>query len=251
MSNIIAIGDIHGHYSQLLELWEKLQKETTIDFEKDEFVWLGDFVDGGPDTKKVLDFLIALKDKPNHHMLYGNHEDLMMDAFNPRHPVYGDYYLWWNQGGEATLNSFKPKQSLVSPTEWERYQRAIMQNEDIIDKKYFDFINGLKMFYETEDYFFVHGGVHPGVSLKEQTENLGDGLQGSNKYDMIWNRDFIGSKYDWGKKIIFGHTTSRDYHPMIYPNMIGIDTMLHNSGKLTALILPDEKIVQTDFTDSY
>lgn len=250
----VAIGDIHGHYSQLLMILTKLQDE--IDFKKDTVVFLGDYVDGGPDTKGVLDELILLKETfPHWKFLYGNHEDLLLDAFDIAHPIYGDYYLWYNQGGKATLDSFKPARSLG----FTELQRATMQPKDLITKEYLNFMQNLDRYYENDDYFFIHGGVYPSMKLDDLKEKidteLRTGMVGERtvNYDVIWMRDpFIGSEYDWGKKIIFGHTVQIDkdpkknLQPWIFPNKIGIDTMLHEKGHLTAVILPEEKFITSE-----
>ena len=261
---IIAIGDLHGHHDQLVEIMDTLLSRKDIDPKRDIFVFLGDYVDGGPKTKEVLDDLIKWKKEyPHWKFLFGNHESLLVDAFNPKHPIYGDYYLWWNQGGKETLESFKD----VDATD---YEKAIMQPKDLLTDKYMDFIKGLDLYYETDDYFFVHGGLYPNRSIKDHlkelkgitTENM---AEGDMAYDMLWIREpFLSSKYDWGKKIIFGHTVfpygmnwgtdtdngeqiQKTGYPLLMDNKFGLDTMMHNDGRITALILPDEEFVYTDF----
>lgn len=273
---IVAIGDLHGHYEQMMQLLERIQ-QAGVDFETDTLVFLGDYVDGGPETKNVLDELMILKEEfPHFKFLFGNHESLMLDAFNPKHPIYGDYYLWYNQGGKETADSYKPRQSLTHPDEWEQYQRAIMQPKDFIPEKHFEFIRGLDLYYETDDYFFVHGGIYPNRSISEHIKSVQKDYpvgfhpdlmkEGDMAYDMIWMREpFIDSDYDWGKEIIFGHTTwpyyphkgtdpdsgeliNRPGYPLIMQNKVGLDTMRHNDGRLTALILPERKFIFSDFT---
>lgn len=256
MNKIVAIGDIHGHYDQLLDLYNKLITEYKIDPETDTFVFLGDYVDGGSQTKEVLDKLRHWKELYKHwHFLFGNHESLLLDAFDDKHPIYGDYYLWWNQGGKETLESFK---------RWEpdEYQRSIMQPKDLLTHNYLKFLRNLETYWETEKYFFVHAGLFDVDIEAHKTklaEEKGDGSEGSMKYAMVWMREpFISSKFDWGKKIIFGHTIDFDgryqpqggrLKPIIKKNKIGIDTMAHNVGKLTAVILPDETFVESYSTE--
>lgn len=240
---ICAIGDVHGHFDQLMELMEDLTHNHDIDYREDIMVFLGDNVDGGPDTKKVLDWmLLNHKRYPHWKFLYGNHEDLMLDALDPKHPVYGDYYLWWSQGGRETLESYSRE------IDGDEYQKSIMQPLDILPQEHLDFIKEMETWYETENYFFVHGGIVPGWSIEWCKKKM-------TRYDMIWMREpFLESNFNWGKKIIFGHTIqwSRDpkkhLQPFIMKNKIGIDTFAHNKGRLTAIILPEEKIVQTEFT---
>lgn len=263
MSKTIAIGDLHGHHDQLLDLLDKLRRDHGIDFKKDVLVFLGDYVDGGSQSKQVLDELMILKEEfPHFQMLFGNHESLLLDAFNPKHPIYGSYELWYRQGGKATLESFIPPQSM----RFSNYEKAIVKPKKLITKEYLDFMSSLPIFYETDNYFFVHGGVYPDRELEDHEKAL-DGItpknmtEGDIAYNMIWMRDpFIGSDYNWCKKIIFGHTTfpyysymSRDPvsgklfsdpgHPFIMDNKIGIDGMWLNDGRLMAVILPDEEFV--------
>lgn len=242
-NKIVAIGDVHGHYRELIELLDKLEYDHNIDFEKDTLVFLGDYVDGGPNTKEVLDHLIYLKETyPHFKFVYGNHEDLLMDAMIPHHPVYGDYYLWWNQGGKETLDSYTKQMNL------DEYESSLVGMKDAIPELHIQFIMSLDTYFETDDYFFVHGGVLP-IPLEQAKEEM-------TRYDMIWIRDqFILSDFDWGKKIIFGHTINDGRYnpgflsPIVRKNKIGIDTFAHNKGKLTAVILPDEQFVYTKFTE--
>ena len=239
---IFAIGDLHGHYDELMALMEKLPIS-----DRDEVVFLGDYVDGGPKTKQVLDQLIKWDDENNlWHFLYGNHEDLMLDALVWKQRKYGDWYLWWNQGGKATAYSYVPDKLSA-------YERALIQPETLIPTRHLSWLHGRPTFYETKDYFFVHAGLWPDKSIEEQKKV---------KYakDLIWIRDdFINSDYDWGKKIIFGHTTDYNgkysgtpFKPIIRKNKIGIDGMAHNVGNLIAVELPDEKFYyQESLSEDY
>lgn len=243
---IVCIGDIHGHFNQLQELMDLLIHDHGVSLKDDTFVFLGDYVDGGPDSKKVLDWLITAKNGyPHWQILYGNHEDLMLDALNPAHPIYGDFYLWWNQGGRATTQSYKKDLKLT------KYEESLINPIHIIDPDHLIFLTDLPTYWETDKYFFVHGGPHSSHTLEwcKKEENWG-------KEKFIWARDFIYSDFKWEKKIIFGHTIqwTKDpkthLQPWIMDNKIGIDTFAHNTGRLTALILPEETIVQTKFYTS-
>ena len=268
---IFCLADLHGHYDQLIDLMDKLYQEHNLNLEKDVLVQLGDMVDGGDDTKKVLDWAIDLKEMfpKNFIPILGNHESLLLDAFNPEHPIYGDYYLWWRQGGQATLESFKPQN-------FSDYEKAIMQPKDLITEKYLNFIKELDLYYETEDYFFVHAGLYPNRTIEDHKNAVKASYplgfhpsmmaEGDMAYDMIWIREpFIGSDWDWGKKIVFGHTVlpygmhmgrnengepmSVPGYPLVMDNKIGIDGMAHETGRLIAVILPEEKFVYSQWSE--
>ena len=81
---VCCIGDIHGYYIKLQNLWSNLESSIgTTHFETALIIFLGDYCDRGPNTREVLDFLISLPSKyPNqtHVFLSGNH-DLAFAAF--------------------------------------------------------------------------------------------------------------------------------------------------------------------------
>jgi serine/threonine protein phosphatase 1 len=90
------------------------------------------------------------------------------------------------------------------------------------------FLEELHLWYATDDYIFVHGGLRPGVPLEAQQE-----------IDILWLRDeFILSEEDFGRRVIFGHTPFRQ--PLVMPNKIGIDTGAVYGNRLTCVKLPDE-----------
>jgi len=91
----------------------------------------------------------------------------------------------------------------------------------------------LKLYHETDDYIFVHAGLLPGpIPLDKQPRD-----------ELLWIRfRFIGSNYDWGKKVIFGHTPSNDV--LVEENKICIDTGAAYNGSLTAIKLPEETFIQ-------
>ena len=205
MKKIFAIGDIHGCYGRLKKLMEKIP----IDFSRDTLVFIGDYIDRGPHSVEVVDYLIHLQSRiPEVVFLKGNHED-MLDKF-----INGaDRFTYLLNGGQKTLDSYlmKPVQSEFFP----------------IPPDHMDFFKSLKLFYETEDFIFVHAGLRPKVPLETQKAE-----------DLLWIRDkFISTKYDFGKRVIFGHTPLKK--PLVETNKIGIDTGAVYGNALTCVELPD------------
>lgn len=231
-----AIGDIHGHYDELIHLLRKISIEGNFDPEEDHLVLCGDLVDNGPKTKEVIDWCIETKKNypDTFHPLKGNHDEMMVDALLHNSKLYGDYYIWWNQGGRQTLESYKTED--MSDLDF-----ATSQPLDYIPKEHLDFLENLPAFYDTPDYFFVHGGIRPGVPLDQQKEE-----------DLLWIRsEFYNYPETFPKTIVFAHTPFEDhtnmdpevvkYTVMDKPDRIGLNTMPRNFGHLTAVELPERK----------
>lgn len=231
-----AIGDIHGNYTELMQLLDKLEKEAAFSLAEDQLVITGDMVDSGKEVKQVLEWAMSTESLyPQHKFLMGNHEHLLLDALDVNHPVYGDYYLWYMQGGKETLKSYLPEDLTA-------YEKALASPNEMIPAEHIAWLKARPYYYENDQYFFVHGGVIPFVQLADHDFTDPAVLQ-----EMLWIRDrFIDSTYKWEKKIIFGHTANVDnrgmYTPIIKKNKIGINTQPRvNMGYLTALQLPEEK----------
>ena len=220
MGKLFAVGDIHGQAGALVELIETLQVKAGLDPAADTVVFLGDYVDGGPETRQVVDQLMAWNQAyPHWQFLKGNHEDLMLDALVFNFRTYGDYYIWWSQGGRATAHSYLPDDA-------SDYERAIMQPREYIPPDHLEWLASRPLTYFQDGYAFVHAGFAPRIGLAGQTDE-----------DMLWIREaFVFSDWDFdGYRVVFGHTPFEE--PLVMPNKIGIDTMGHHGGRITAVVL--------------
>ena len=225
---IVAIGDIHGNYYELIDLLGRLSHET--DYGTDTFIFLGDYVDGGPDSARVVRLLRSFqKQYPHWVFLKGNHEDMMLDALRRDSIRYLDRNQWKGQGGNATIRSYG---EVYFPDATE-YERAIMQEEDVILPADLDWIESLPLVHTTNNFAFVHAGFIPELPIDKNEE-----------MDCLWIRSlFYNSDYEWEKRVVFGHTHFDI--PLVRRNMIGIDTLqrMENSpavGHLSAVVLSDE-----------
>jgi serine/threonine protein phosphatase 1 len=197
------IGDIHGCLSMLKRLIEKINWRP----DSDGLIFLGDYIDRGEDPKGVIDFLISLSAiSPNVQCLMGNHERLFLDYLEGE-----DEGAFLFNGGVSTLNSYRMNSDIEIPSD------------------HVSFFRTLNIMIELEDYYIVHAGLRPGIGIRDQSET-----------DRLWIRDsFIFSDYDFGKKIIFGHTPFS--FPFIMDNKIGLDTGAVYGNKLTCLEIPSGK----------
>lgn len=224
-NKVIAIGDVHGYLDKLTALIEVLKPK--VDMESDSFVLLGDYVDGGPDALGVISFIMEWQQvNPNVVALLGNHEDLLLNGLGIRESLCapyikkGDYYLWWSQGGKQTLDSYSRVFAHAS-----EYDKAIMQPKDYVLPKHIDWMLNLPLTHENDSYIFVHAGLIPGETVETTSD-----------FEKLWIRDeFIDSNYNWGKKVVYGHTYTKT--PVVMHNKIGIDTCHHGGGPITAAII--------------
>lgn len=206
---IFAIGDIHG----CAEALEKLLGRLPVDWGADLVIFLGDYIDRGPEPRRVIEKVMELRKLYPERViaLRGNHEWMFLRYLRGIEP---EVFLF--NGGEATLRAYYREGKLDIPEE----HRI--------------FLEGLPLYYETEDYFFVHAGVRPERPLHNQEEE-----------DLLWIREgFYYYPGTFPKKIVFGHTPFPE--PLLLPDRLGIDTGCVYGGKLTAIELPAEKIYQVE-----
>ncbi|MEN8180970.1 MAG: metallophosphoesterase family protein [Myxococcota bacterium] len=223
---VYAVGDIHGELEKLDALLAGLPLETG-----DRLVFLGDYVDRGPDSRGVVDRLLELEHRHHCVFLLGNHESMFLDFLGLEDPAYfgGDAFL--QNGGDRTLWSYdyfaaeRPVGQFRLPPEHEAFFRRCV------------------LHHQEGDYLFVHAGL-PRELLHES--DLGYVLRRSRPEDLLWNRSSIDLPHGLGVTVVFGHTPSPDFAVRWNsPFAVGIDTGAVYGGPLTALRLPDETLFQS------
>ena len=205
MSRIFAVGDIHGCYDKLRRLLDKIP----IDFAQDTLLFIGDYIDRGPNSFDVVEHLVKLKRQfPATVFLKGNHEDMFENYLDG-----SDRFTYLMNGGQLTLDSYLNQPGRPSDFPIPRGHR--------------DFFQSLSVYFETDQYIFAHAGLRDGVPLHAQQE-----------VDLLWIREkFIYSSYDFGKRVVFGHTPFQQ--PLLQANKIGIDTGAVYGNRLTCVQLPE------------
>lgn len=223
-TRVYAIGDIHGCLDQLEDLHAAIEADARAHpSERRVVVYVGDYVDRGPDSRGVLGLLIEapLPGFESVHLI-GNHEAFMMQFLEDA----SVFKPWVMNGGDATLRSFGL--SPMGPG-GDRATRLQQQLRESLSPPEWSFFRDLRDYHVEGDYFFAHAGVRPGVPLTDQ-----------DPYDLMWIREpFLSSTSDFGKVVVHGHTPYSE--PDQHSNRVGIDTGAVYGGLLTALVLEDDK----------
>jgi len=205
--SILAVGDIHGYMAELarvLSLADDLRGPDA------RIVFLGDLIDRGPDSRGVIETLMrGIEAGRDWIVLRGNHDQMFLDFLDDAST--GDparklsaAWLDGNNGGAETLRSYAAGASLERG-DWAAAARAV-------PPAHVRFLESLPFCFQTEEQFFVHAGIRPGVALGDQTPE-----------DMLWiRREFHDDRRDHGKLIVHGHTPVDT--PTHYGNRVNLDT---------------------------
>ncbi len=212
-----VIGDIHGCCKELACLIENLPLK-----KHDRLVFLGDYIDRGPDSRAVVSYLLDLQKDTSYEFsfLKGNHEDMLL-SFLGLGGQHGDMFFY--NGGVATLASYGVSSQNVS-------SESVLS---AIPLAHVEFYEGLQNYYVMAPYLCVHAGIHPLKSLEEQTEA-----------ELFWIRNkFIYSSHPLPYTVLFGHTPQSD--PLFdLPYKIGLDTGLVYGTKLSCLETEERVLYQ-------
>lgn len=219
LGRVFVVGDIHGTIAELEILLDHLIDKEGLQKE-DRIVFVGDYIDRGYETRKVIQRLIDLKTKfPLTTFLRGNHEDMLLNFLGFEGSLGENFII---NGGNQTLISYGINPAL--------YPAEILTQ---FPSEHLSFFLNLERFAVCQEHLIVHAGFNPKFSLDQQ--------QGE---DIFWIRDeFIMSSHPFNKTVIFGHTPFRDilFH---LPFKIGIDTGLVYGNILTCLELTQKRILQ-------
>ena len=223
---IYAISDIHGCADLLKQLFAVIDADLARSRPPHPIhVFLGDYVDRGPESSRTLDLLIERSKSHRTVFLKGNHEAYLMDVLDDP----AKFQDWRKYGGLQTLVSYGLMPSL-NPDRAEQVE-LMKQLRMALPGAHRRFLKRLRLTFTCGDFFFVHAGVRPGIRLWRQREA-----------DLLWIRDvFLESEENFGKYVVHGHTPVRE--PDIRPNRINIDTGAYATGNLTLLTVQGSSIL--------
>ena len=214
MPRTFVIGDVHGCHQALSTLLTAIRPDPL----QDTLVFLGDYIDRGPESSQVLSALINLQGSSRNLIaLMGNHEQMLLNYLAGL-----DQELYLSAGGIETLESY----GIVNFGD--------IWTQTILPPDHLDFLHSLRPYWEDDQHIYVHAGLEPGVHLTQQSTDW-----------LFWGREgFIDSDYDFGKRVIYGHTPWQA--PRVEANKIGIDTGAVYGGRLTCLVLPEMEFVSVE-----
>ena len=224
---LYAIGDVHGRLDLLAAMHVQIAAETMRDRTADwRIVHLGDYVDRGPDSKGVIDFLIAVSRRdPRNVMLAGNHDIGFLEFLD--HPDPDGLFMRY--GGVQTAQSYGVDLTanrggvLAWATNGLRSNHAELVQA--VPQSHVELLGSLAFSASFGDFFFCHAGIRPGIALEKQ-----------DSQDLIWIRDVFHNHAGLHPKVIVhGHTPQPQAE--VKPNRVNVDTLAYQSGRLTALVV--------------
>jgi len=209
MPRTIAIGDIHGCSQALDALLGAIGPAAD-----DTIVALGDYVDRGPDSRGVVERMLALAKECRLVPLMGNHEVMLLDCIERG---YADP-AWLTYGGKETLESYGGGLEKIPP-------------------QHLAFFRGLLPYFETDTHIFLHANYQYDMPLAEQPAYL-----------LFWEHLHLSlpPRHESGKTAIVGHTSQKSAEVLDLGHVVCIDTFCHGGGWLTALDVDSGKVWQAD-----
>lgn len=231
---VYAIGDIHGRADLLARLLDQIRADRAqraVGEGPTLAIFLGDYVDRGPQSREVIDLLLDFRSDPSFEcrFLLGNHEDTMLDYLEGRISGQG----WSRHGGGATLQSY----GIAPPTEdsraaWSARRKAFVA---AVPAAHRAFLDGLELMISIGRTLFVHAGIRPGVAIEAQS-----------KRDLLWiRREFLDGERADPWLVVHGHTPKAEAYAGL--GRLCLDSGGYISGRLTAAsLLGDEvRLIET------
>jgi len=218
MSLVFAIGDVHGSLGKLRSLIARCERYA--DGRPMTFIFLGDYIDRGPESAGVVDCVLDLQSRMPTRViaLKGNHEAMMLGVIDGDVP--DDY--WLAQGGAETLRSYGAS------------------NTGELPDQHIDWLRSLRLSHDDGRRFFVHAGIDPEKSLDAQQDT-----------DLFWIREpFLSDRRDHGRLIVHGHTPLMTRKPDLRANRLNVDTGAVFGGPLTAAVFGDTEIKPLAFVQA-
>ncbi|WP_417413221.1 metallophosphoesterase family protein [Hoeflea sp.] len=216
MTLTYAIGDVHGRRDLLAALLGAISRDSGG--RKSRIVFLGDIIDRGPQSRQCLDLVTrTLESQPDSRLILGNHEEFMLTFLDAASPQARETAArrWFPNGGSETLRSY----GFEDTGDLEAIAGQLGRD----NPGHIATLRNAGWMAETDNLFFVHGGIDPHLPLGEQ-----------DPVTTRWIRDrFLDHKAPLPKIIVHGHTITASSLPELHANRIALDTGAVHSGHLT------------------
>ena len=222
---VYAIGDVHGRLDLLDQLLERIEGDIAERGKaRNQLVVLGDVIDRGPDSRRVIERLRTYSlDGTSPILLCGNHEEVLLRLLSGEHGILDS---WLNFGGAEFLQSYRLNSRDLSGMSEDGALALVRQ---AIPPNHREFLESSIDTVKIGDYLFVHAGIRPNVHLSVQSQK-----------DLRWIRQpFLDDEGDHGMVVVHGHTISAEVEHR--RNRIGLDTGAYRSGRLSAVGLEREQ----------
>ena len=221
---LYAIGDIHVRRDIIERMHGAIGEDLARDPPADwRIIHLGDYTDRGPDTKGVLDFLVAAGKRDSRVLSIAGNHDIGMLEFLDRPDIDS---LFAHYGGKQTAQSYGVDIDFANRASMLKGHTELLE---AIPEAHFTFLKTLPFWVAFGDYYFCHAGVRPGVALDAQDPE-----------DLMWIRDdFHNYPGLLPKVVVHGHTPVGEAE--FHANRVNVDTMAVLSGVLTAFVADGEQ----------
>lgn len=216
-----AIGDVHGEIEKLDRLLEHIRADASFAKTAYKIVFLGDLIDRGPDSRGVIERVMALCASGEAQALKGNHEELMLHAMAKQESI--GVYFWAENGGDETILSYA------------RVNGFKDDFRDAIDSAHVTWLRTLPVMIRDEErrLVFVHGGIDPGTF-----PNCSDEIRMWTRSQKFFNTSRWPKRAELeGVMVVHGHTPTDDFEPDVSDRRINVDTGACFGGSLTAAVL--------------
>lgn len=218
-----AIGDVHGCADELSALLQLiLDDHRSLPEKQTAIVFLGDLIDRGPDSRGVVEQIMAFKEPGIAvHVIGGNHEEMFLKGLLRDPSIFPQ---WLRYGGYAFCESYGIPADELMGLDPDSIRSRIIRH---VPESHVAFLSRTIERVRFGDYLLVHAGINPAVPLDQQ-----------EGHDLRWIRDaFLNSTEDFGCVVVHGHTVFNEVDRR--PNRIGIDTGAYETGMLTAIRLEE------------
>lgn len=238
-TRVYAIGDVHGCLAELDDLLLRIGDDLKFSgVENHRIIFIGDYVDRGPDCKGVVDRLIELTQAGQPvTCLRGNHEEKLINVLQGTDTA--SLANFFRYGGSQTLMSYGLmsyglKDNLLRTSRGERVTQTQLEEfryqvREAVGREHREFLASLELTSVQDDYFFCHAGVDPNVPMDQQSADA-----------LVWMREpFLSHAAPLEKVVVHGHTPQNVVD--VRNNRINIDTGCVYGDALTAVVLEGQQ----------